>query len=174
MLKHERASPSTSSSSYPEFHPHITLASFPSSSAPSLPDMRSAIPTNQGSVSVEFQSVDIGSHYFRSVYIAIKHTPSLRALHEHIHAKLGVETHTPAFPHLSLCYVTDQDALNGERERFFEDLDRDQGENQSIGLRYGEEGNNDVIHGFEGSEVWIVNCDGPVDQWTVLDKASLS
>lgn len=174
MQKHGQPLAS-SSASYPEFHPHITLASFPSSSAPSLLDMCSAIPTNQGSVSVEFRSMDIGSHYFRSVYIAIKHTSSLRALHEHIHTRLGAEPHTPAFPHLSLCYIADEDSHNGERVRFFDDLNGNttRRESQSVGLRYGGEGKDDVMNGFEASEIWIVNCDGPVDQWTVLHQRVL-
>jgi 2',3'-cyclic-nucleotide 3'-phosphodiesterase len=171
--------PEPQPSSYPEFHPHITLASFPSSSGPSVSDIRSAIPTNHGSISVEFESIIIGSHYFRSVYIAIKHTPSLRALHEHIHTQVGAEPHAPAFPHLSLCYIDDEDAQKGERERFSLGLDhgtrgRILREGPSVSLRYGERGEDEWIDGFEASEVWITNCDGPVDQWTVLDKVSLT
>jgi 2',3'-cyclic-nucleotide 3'-phosphodiesterase len=173
-----RARASGSRFSYPEFHPHITLASFPSSSGPSVSELRSAILSNQGSISAEFESVVIGSHYFRSVYIAIKYTPSLKALHEHIHTSVGVEPHTPAFPHLSLCYIDDEDAQKGERERFFLELDhdtgeRDQGQGQGIKLRCGEKTEDEWIDGFEASEIWITNCDGPVDQWIVLDKVSL-
>lgn len=178
-IMRNRDRPSCSPSSYPEFHPHITLASFPSSSVKSISDLRSAIPPNHGSFSVEFESIIIGSHYFRSVYIAVKHTPSLRALHEYIHTKVGKEPDTPAFPHLSLCYIDDEDARNGERQRFFRDLDHDAGAGiqkggQGVSLRYGERGEDDRIWGFEASEVWITNCDAPVDQWTVLDKVSLS
>jgi len=164
-------------SSYPEFYPHITLASLPSSSGLSLSDMLSAIPPNQGSISVEFESIKIGSHYFRSAYVAIKHTPALRALHEHIRSKVGVVLCTPAFPHLSLCYIDDEDAKNGERERFLEYLDaggRIQRNGQGVSLRYGERSEDDWIDGFEASEIWIVNCDGPVDQWTVLGQATLT
>ena len=166
-----------SPSSYLDFHPHITLASFPSSA--SISDLRSTIPAGNGTISMEFESIIIGSHYFRSVYVAIKHSPSLKALHEHIHAKLGVEPHTPAFPHLSLCYIDDEDARNGERERFFRNLahgtrSKTHGEGKVVWMKYGEKGEDNAIDGFETSEVWITNCDGPVDKWTVLDKVSLA
>jgi len=41
-------------------------------------------------------------------------------------------------------------------------------------MKYGEMGEDDGIDGFEASEVWITNCDGPVDKWTILEKVSLA
>ena len=93
--------------------------------------------------------------------------------------KLGADPRTPAFPHLSLCYIDDEDAGNGDREHFFLNLAHDTGgkiQGEGVRLRYGpaDRGEDDGIDRFEASEIWITNCDGPVDQWTVVDKFSLT
>jgi len=161
-----------SPTSYPYFEPHITLASVSSSSAPLLPDLCAVIRAT-GLLSVEFESIEIGSHFFRSVYVAIKTTPALTALHEHLHTKLGLEPHTPAFPHLSLCYIDDEDGQKGEREMFSKDLEStgkvERGHHR-VRLHCGESG---WMDGFSASEVWVVNCEGPVEGWTILDRVSL-
>ncbi|KAG6854707.1 hypothetical protein C0991_002419 [Blastosporella zonata] len=170
-------------SSYPNFHPHVTLASFPSTSTPSISDIRTAIaPLLQQRLAVKFQSVDIGTHFFRSVYIAITPTPAILALHGNVHAKLGIDPSTPSFPHVSLCYIDDKDALGGERERFLEEL-MDEGR-----IRYEDSergggvslkcGGNEDGHGwmsvFEAKEVWVAECYGPVEDWTILGKISFT
>lgn len=163
------------SASYPKFEPHITLASFLPSSTPSLPAIRTALSGwKADSVPVEFQSIDVGTHFFRSVYIAIAPTSTISALHEHIHTTLGVEPRTPSFPHLSLCYISDEDAQSGERGRFLRELEaagkverveRD----ERVRLNCGGPGEVDWLAGFQAGEVWVADCDGPVEGWSVLD-----
>ena len=104
-----------STSSYPTFVPHVTLASI-QETVVSSEKLRAAIPENQPPVQVNFQAIAIGSHYFRSVYIEVVLSAELLELHRIVHDRLGLEPKTPAFPHLSLCYV-DEDAEN-ERVRF--------------------------------------------------------
>jgi len=163
-----------SPSSYPRFHPHITLASIPSSLASSLlADIRSSIPKFVRAIRVEFESIEVGTHFFRSVYIAVKPTPPLLALHAEIHKKLKIEENTPAFPHISLCYIDDQDALQGERNNFFEAVlsrVRQNGADKGGGISLKRKDNEDWLSGFLATELWIANCDGPVSGWTVLDK----
>jgi len=156
--------------SFPKFEPHITIASFPVEIP--LSRIREAIPTNQGQLKLSFASVEIGTHYFRSVYIAVKPSPGLAALHERIHAVLGVDRNTPAFPHISLCYVTDEDAQKGLRQEFFEGLGvRKDGD--GVCLNYGDDQNESWINGFIANEIWIMRCEGPVEGWAVLDVIKL-
>jgi 2',3'-cyclic-nucleotide 3'-phosphodiesterase len=173
-----RADKPHSSLSYPEFTPHITLAYFPSSIEPPLSRLQEvATAAPSGSVSVEFKSIEIGDHFFRSVYLAIKLSPALSALHEHLHTKLALEPHTPAFPHSSLCYIDDEDAKNGERDEFLRELEtsgRVKRDEDGVGLKYGETGTEDWLRGFQGTEIWIIgNAEGLVDEWSILDKVSL-
>ena len=105
-LMAQHPTPQTSASaSYPHFHPHITL-SLPSDAAYPL-TLRETIPLAQRAVPVRFVSRESGSHYFRSVFLAVQPSDALDTLHTHIHAALGVP---PAFPHMSLYYIADADA----------------------------------------------------------------
>ncbi|KAG5645079.1 hypothetical protein DXG03_007169 [Asterophora parasitica] len=166
--------PSSFPSSYPTFAPHITLASFPSSSAIPAKQIRAAIPKLDEEIQVDFKSVEIGDHFFRSVYIAIAPSPALWALHEQVHTNLGIEPRTPAYPHLSLCYIDDADAALGEREKFYGELlvrIKITG-NARIGLDC-EGIKKDWMEGFQATEIWVADCDGPVEGWQILDKISV-
>lgn len=161
---------------YPKFEPHITLAALPSTV--DISDIRSAIPTAQKSLKADFQAIEVGNHFFRSVYLKIKPNPALSELHRHVHAVLGVEPRTPLYPHLSLCYIDDKDAANGAREKFLEVLDSQgkirRGANSGVLLNCGVgEKEEDWLGGFEVQEIWIANCEGPVADWTVLEKIAL-
>ena len=158
--------------SYPKFHPHITLASLPLSVENNLTDIEASIATSlKAPLTVKFSSVEIGSHYFRSVYIAIEPTSEIMDLHERIHESLQVVPLTPSFPHLSLCYIDNKDAAIGEREAFFKIL-KDGGKIRAGGgLDCGllEE---DWMDCFETNEIWVVQCEGPVNEWAILRKLS--
>ncbi|KAF8077766.1 RNA ligase/cyclic nucleotide phosphodiesterase [Lyophyllum atratum] len=167
-------------SSYPSFHPHITLASFScAESAAPLSDIRAAMPKLQHGLPIEFKSIDIGTSFFRSVYIAISLTSALSAMHEEVHTKLGIDPRTPAFPHASLCYIDDGDALLGERVKFFRELENDgrlrkiEGES-GISLNCGDFLVEDWMSGFLATEVWVASCDGPVEGWKILDTILLT
>lgn len=169
----------TSSASYPKFHPHITLASLPLDFKDKLDTIEASIPKVIGPLQCSFTSVDIGSHYFRSVYVTIKLTPELDSLHEHVHQALAVQPRTPVFPHMSLCYIDDAEAA--ERLRFYEELkkagkisynDEIVG-NEMISLNCGAFGERELLNHFEAREIWAVQCEGPVESWEVLRKFSL-
>lgn len=165
------------SSSFPKFAPHITLASLPWISAPPLSIIRAAISTNP--IAVEFKSIEVGDHFFRSVYIAISPTPALSTLHEHIHTKLGIEPHTPSFPHVSLSYIDDEDAQKGDREWFLWYLENagkvDRENSELVRLNCSSEsGAEDWMKGFHAAEIWVANCDGPVEGWSVLDRVPIT
>ena len=156
--------------SYPKFHPHITLALLPLSVENNLTDIEASIASSlKAPLTIKFSSVEIGSHYFRSVYIAIEPTSEIMNLHERIHEALQTVPQTPSFPHLSLCYIDDKDA--GEREAFFKNL-KDGGKIRAGGgLDCGlvEE---DWMDCFEANEIWVVQSDGPVNEWAILRKFS--
>ena len=163
----------TSEASYPRFHPHITLASLPLSIERKLTDIEASITTSKAPLIIKFSSVEIGSHYFRSVYVAIEPTSEIIDLHGRIHGALNAVHQTPLFPHLSLCYIDDKDAAVGEREAFYKTL-RDQGKirarsegNVSLNCGLAEE---DWMDCFEANEMWVVRCEGPVNEWAILSK----
>jgi 2',3'-cyclic-nucleotide 3'-phosphodiesterase len=163
--------------SYPRFHPHITLASLPLSVENSLTDIEASITTLKAPLTVKFSSVEIGSHYFRSVYIAIEPTSEIMDLHGRIHEALQAVPRTPSFPHLSLCYIDDKDAAVGEREAFYETLKEkgkiEAGGEGGIGLDCGLVEEN-WMNCFEANEIWVVRCEGPVHEWTILKKLLIS
>lgn len=168
----------TSEASYPSFEPHITLLSLPADSSISLQELRASIPKSTP-LKISFNSVNIGDHFFRSVYIAVKPTPELWSLHAHTHKALNQEPRTPLFPHISLCYITDEDAALGERTSFYKALN-DAGRIKSIedgdgvALNCSQGAGEDWMSTFETSEIWIAECNGPVESWKILDKVSLS
>ncbi|KAJ6624519.1 2',3'-cyclic-nucleotide 3'-phosphodiesterase [Mycena sp. CBHHK59/15] len=164
-----------SETSYSKFQPHITLAALPSPS-PSLAEILSSIPESQPALPITFDSIEVGSHFFRSVYIAVRPTSALSDLHHYVHAKLGIEPKTPAYPHISLCYINDADAATGERVRYLQELENTgkvRRNHDSVSLNCGDHGEDKWLSGFQSPEIWIVNCEGPVETWTVERKISL-
>ena len=165
-----------SPSSYPVFPPHITLATVPLSD-PGIEDvLLDAIPKNQKPVGAKFQSLVVGDHYFRSVFIDIQRTEELVDLQAQIATSLGsrgLEPSATRFPHMSLCYIADRD--KNERDRMARVL-RDTGvvgqavDPQSVSLRCGDV---DLI-GFNGAEIWVVKCEGHVETWEVERKVTLT
>lgn len=104
--------------SYPKFHPHITLAAPPSSSHLTLEQLRESISHHLPcKIRIDFKSVNTGNHFFRSVYIAVQPSPDLVSLHKCIHTTLDLEPRTPLFPHLSLCYIADEDDAAGKERQ---------------------------------------------------------
>lgn len=113
--------------------------------------------------------------------MSVKKTAELVALHEYIMAALdrdGASPSAPAFPHMSICYIADEDG-DAERKRTADELASAVVEGSGIGgaamvaLRCGGPEQGHVwLSGFEGTEVWIVRCEGPVEDWQVLQKVS--
>jgi hypothetical protein len=153
----------------------LTLVTIPTNPL-ALSTLRAALPSTERPLPVRFKTLETGSRYFTSVFLAIHPTPALTALHARIHDVLGLEPKTLHFPHVSLGYVDDSDALL--RTAFVERLEqagRVGGGDGTVRLRFGasEDGGCPWIEGFEGMEIWIVECDGPVEEWKVLEKYTL-
>jgi len=110
------------------------------------------------------------------VYLAVNLSPELFTLHQEVHAALRIDPKTPAYPHLSLCYVTDKDAEKGLRRQFAESL---RVKEESDGIALGVDGERDEsedidgMAGFRADEIWVVRCEGPVETWEVLDIIKL-
>jgi 2'-5' RNA ligase len=172
-----------SAASYPEITPHITLAS---SGKATQDAMLRAIPSTLHPVPVEFHRLEVGDHYFRSVFIAVKKTTELVALHEHIMAALerdGASPSAPAFPHMSISYIADEDGI-AERKKAADELrantivegpETDPDGAERVALRCGDSEKGRVcLASFECTEVWIVQCEGPVQHWQVLHKITMT
>ncbi|TBU46448.1 hypothetical protein BD309DRAFT_988818 [Dichomitus squalens] len=190
VMQHRPATPLHSPSSFPAFHPHITLATSPDAAA-----LRAAIPPHQPAVPVRFKSVDIGDKYFMSVYVAA-HSPAgspLETLRAHLRAALG-DAAVPPLAHLSLYYIDDAD--REQRRLTVEELlrqlrvrgrwagDSVVGSDSTVVLDCyadrlaNEEGGLDdnfhhLLDRVEGVEIWLITCDGPVEGWEVMEKFSL-
>ncbi|KAJ7221043.1 2',3'-cyclic-nucleotide 3'-phosphodiesterase [Mycena haematopus] len=173
MLRPEPHLPSDTS--YPKFEPHITLASIPDSMS-SLDTILSSIPDAQPALPITFDAIEVGDHYFRSVYVAVHLSPALVELHRHVHEKLGIPPRTPKYPHISLCYINDDDAAAGERDKYFQQLEKSakiRQDETSVSLNCGEPGEEDWLPGFHAPEIWITRCQGPVETWTIAEKIAL-
>ncbi|KAG9226229.1 hypothetical protein CCMSSC00406_0005140 [Pleurotus cornucopiae] len=171
--------PLTIDASYPDFDPHITLLALPPDSEITLDALRDAIPSDQKSLSIGFKAVETSDHFFRSALITIIPTAELFALHEHVHASLKLDPRTPMFPHVSLCYITDEDAQCGERDKYLHELETQGRIKREVGsprvsLDCGEEDDQDWMDGFSACEVWVAECNGPVASWKILDKIPLA
>ncbi|KAF5330389.1 hypothetical protein D9619_005465 [Psilocybe cf. subviscida] len=208
--------------SYPTFYPHITLASLPEAMEHDLDTVEAALPLERVAseasglappidvnlnpsepIVCTFAAVETGNVYYRSVYVAIalseSQSPGLAALHAQVHAKLDVPIKTPAFPHMSLVYIDEGDALdeNGEesraeRKRYYDTLvsrnvwrmmdeKPNTGPDPRFGLDTSVVSNDDIvdaessaslkcINHFVAHEVWAVRCVGPVESWVVLRR----
>lgn len=161
---------SKSPRSYPSLVAHITLAS-PIPSSLSTATILSSVPARDlrgdAPLQVRFKSIDVGDTYWRSVYITIDPTPEMLKLRDDIHAALrkheGVNPTAPHFPHMSLYYIDDSepDERNVAKNRLFTSK---QAEEYADGVKLGN------LPGFEGAEIWVVRCEGPVEEWEVLGK----
>ncbi|KAJ7905854.1 hypothetical protein B0H14DRAFT_2661898 [Mycena olivaceomarginata] len=144
----------TSQTSYPKFEPHITLTSIPEPS-PSLDAIVSSIPDAQPALPVAFDTVQ---------------------LHRHVHEKLGIAPKTPKYPHISLCYINDDDAASGERDKYFQALEKSgkiRKDGSNVSLNCGKPGEEDWLSGFDSPEIWLARCEGPVETWTIVKKMVL-
>jgi len=179
--------------SFPHFHPHVTLTTLrPTASesatttATTVLALREAVPLGQRTVPVRFARVVAGDHYFRSVFVALAPSQELVRLRAAL-AEAGTP-HPPAFPHLSLYYIADEEAHT--RERLLQELEREKvvrnaADGQEVVLECGAgtgAGDDDTgsetvdgaLAGFAGTQIWIVDCEGPVEGWKVLDKILLA
>lgn len=157
--------------SYPAILPHITLATVPLSD-PGIPDvLLDAVSENKQPLRANFQSLVVGDHYFRSVFIDVQPTQELVDFQNQLLINLrrrGLEPRAPRFPHMSLCYIADQDKSHRDRTaRALRDtVVSETVDAQSISLQCGDV----TLPGFDGAEIWVVNCEGPVETWEVDER----
>jgi 2',3'-cyclic-nucleotide 3'-phosphodiesterase len=172
--------------SYPRFHPHITLATV--SSTTPVEELVAAIPSRWSQVKVVFSDVVVGDGYFRSVLTVVEPSSEVMSLHTRICENLKIRNpQSPMFPHMSIYYIDDMEAE--ERSRVLQEL---KGNGTVVKTKEGVQihtsggpigiptgsgtrplPHGDTLHGFDGAEVWVALCDGPVETWTVLEKVEL-
>lgn len=173
-------------SSYPRFHPHITLATVLSTTP--VQDLVAAIPPGQSQIDAVFSDVVVGDGYFRSVLAAIVPSPEIMSLQSKVSENLKIrDPQRPMFPHMSIYYIDDAEVE--ERTRVLQEL-KDNGTVIKIeeGIQIHTSGGpigtptgsgtrplprGDELRGIDGAEIWIALCDGPVETWTVLEKVKL-
>jgi 2'-5' RNA ligase len=159
-----------SPNSFPTFTPHVTLLSLHvplGSISTTAIDLRNAISSatasNAGPIPITFASIESGSHFYRSVFVAVHDSGALRTLHASVHASMSAEPRTPKFPHMSLCYIDDADAQL--REQVAKDAILVDG---GASLVYGQQG--ELIQGFDCQEIWIMECGPEVREWRAIEK----
>jgi len=185
-IMHVRPPTAKMPSSYPRFHPHITLAIVPSSTP--IEDLVAAIPSGLSRITADFADVVVSDAYFRSVLAAVKPTPEILSLHTIIGENLKIRSpQSPMFPHMSIYYIDDAEAE--ERARVLQELEGNgtvvktkdgvqiHTSRGPVGVSTGSETrpipDGDALLGFDGAEIWVALCDGPVETWTVLEKVEL-
>jgi len=185
-IMHTRPLTARMPDSYPRFHPHITLATVPSTTP--VAELVVAIPSRQSRVRVDFSDVVVSDAYFRSVLAVVEPSSEISSLHTKINENLSTRNpQTPMFPHMSIYYIDDAEAE--ERARVLQEL-KDNGtvvktkDGVQIHTSGGPTGtptgsetrplpHGDTLQGFDGVEIWVALCDGPVETWTVLEKVEL-
>ena len=173
--------------------PHVTLASFPSCTP--LASLRAALsPPLASPLHLSFSALRSSHHFFRSLLVSLPLSPPLARLHQSILTNIDSSLHPPSpqplFPHLSLLYIQDTHASDRERTREAlceRGIVRNAPDSDGVEffiptvvpssgdvLNEGEgESESERLSGFDVSHVWIVQCEGPVHEWKVLDKISL-
>lgn len=126
-----------------------------------------------------FKSIHVGDTYFSSVSISVHHSPELSALRQLINnelQKLGIEPRGGRF-HMSLYYIDDSEP--DERCLVVDELLSSrkvvQDGRDMVTLNcFTDDQYHLVGHaGFDGDQIWVVKCIGPVENWVVLEKVTL-
>ena len=119
-----------------------------------------------------------------SVYIAVhsSYGTPLETLRENLRASLG-DAAVPPVAHLSLYYIDEADKEEREHtarrlKSELRILEGGRGEDSVVKIAcfydgVEEEQDPELIDGFEGEEVWLVRCEGPVSSWEVMEKFTL-
>lgn len=186
-IMHTRPPTAKIPTSYPMFHPHITLATVPSTTP--VEELVAAISPRQPQVKAVFSDVVVSDAYFRSVLAVIRPSPEIMSLHTKVCENLKTRSpQSPMFPHMSIYYIDDAEAE--ERTRVLQELKANGTVIKSeagvqihtsrgpVGIPTGSETRplpqNDALRGIDVVEIWVVLCDGPVETWTVLEKVKLA
>lgn len=152
------------------FEPHITLASLsPGTSTEGWMDIITAQLQHHAPILATLNKVRTGTTFFHSVFADIQWDKQLLVFRDDIVASI-TQGRVPDprlqpdwCPHISLFYGSPS---HEEREGIIKDL-------EGTGVVQQDEETCTVtkIQRFEANEVWIVQTDGHVKEWKVLDKA---
>lgn len=167
--------------SFPDLPPHITLLTFPSAPA-ALLSLNTLLPCNVNPVPVAFESLAVGNSYLGSLFVTVARTPELvslqRTISDHVENNVGIEVNRRRFsPHVSLFYL--DETGRGDRHLLCREL-QNTGRIR-LGARHltlnctfdGAPSSYRNMAGFNGAQIWLVDCRGPVNSWRVLDKCLL-
>ncbi|KAG1829843.1 hypothetical protein EV424DRAFT_392773, partial [Suillus variegatus] len=179
---HHRSPRSRSHSrSYPRFEPHITLVTF---SCPYRPNTFQLVPMGAKTTPVHFESMQVGDDYLNSLSIVTQKSSELMQLRDRIMDHLKANNirvlPNPSFPRMSLFYL--DESFKGERSLLGKQLRETGRVHEKIGgekklsLNCGVDGAGpafDAMVGFEGMEIWLVDCTEGVEDWSVLDRRYL-
>jgi hypothetical protein len=149
------------------FEPHITLASLSSgTSTKGWADAIAAQLRLHGPILATFDKVRAGNTFFHSVFADIQWDKKLFAFRADAIAsitqgrapdpKLGPHW----YPHVSFFYGSPPQSVKEAIARTLEDT----GDEETCAIA--------EIRQFEANEVWIVQTDGQVKEWKVLDKVT--
>lgn len=168
------------SRSYPRFDPHITLATF---LCPHRPNIFQLVPMGAKTTPVHFESLEVGDEYLSSLSIIPKKSTELMQLRDRVmdHLKANsIRAMSSSFPHMSLFYL--DESFKGERLLLSKQLretgrvHEQRGGETNFTLNCTVDGAGpefDAMKGFEGTEIWLVDCTEGVEDWTVLDRRDL-
>jgi hypothetical protein len=168
------------SRSYPRFDPHITLATF---LCPHRPNIFQLVPMGAKTTPVHFESMEVGDEFLNSLSIIPKKSSELMQLRDRVmdHLKANnIRAMSSSFPHMSLFYL--DESFKGERLLLSKQLretgrvHEQKGGETNFTLNCTVDGAGpefDAMKGFEGTEIWLVNCTEGVEDWTVLDRRDL-
>lgn len=149
------------------FEPHITLASLSSgTSTEGWTDAIAAQLQHHGPILVAFDKVRTGTTFFQSVLADIQWDKTLFAFRADIIASI-TQGRAPDpkirpywYPHASLFYGSPPQTV---KEAIVRTL-KDTGDEETCTVA--------KIKQFDANEVWIVQTDGHVKEWKVLDKVT--
>ncbi|KAG2126545.1 hypothetical protein DEU56DRAFT_718645, partial [Suillus clintonianus] len=166
------------SRSYPRFDPHITLATF---SCPYRPALFQLVPMSTKKIPVQFESMEVGNNFLSSLSIVVAKSKELMALHdrvvEHLEKTNKIVATNRSFPHMSLFYL--DESFKGERLQLSKQL-RETGRvhegDKTLTLNCTIDGAGrefGAMKGFEGAEIWLVDCTDAVEDWKILERREL-
>jgi 2',3'-cyclic-nucleotide 3'-phosphodiesterase len=152
---------------YPRFTPHITIGS-----ARSYADARKGIPADRSPVAVRFHDVIAGPGYFSAVFVAIAQDAQIMQLETTVRAGLGSSAMaTPRYPHQTFAYMDGEGArvqLVNEYMQRGVFRTKEGGEGRVLNC-----GGGVLVDGYTADAIWIVDCNGPIAEWQVLEVIAL-
>ncbi|EJU05378.1 LigT-like protein [Dacryopinax primogenitus] len=151
----------------PKFHPHITLLNkVPEHMTVEeiLTCIRSVVPP-EDPLPIKLSRVESGDFFFQCVLVSVEKSEYIMTLNRDIRKAFDSHDHRKFFPHLSLVYG---DYTKEKKERIVQDMyDEGLADQRMDGVEIAG------VESFEITEIWVVDCSKPIEQWEVLAKESI-